>query len=118
MNLILINDKKRIKHEVITDIEFDNEIYDNSGIKDPGIAGFVMYFIEDNCLRLNQIFVRPEARGKGLGLALLKDLDKLTKKHKKEKVVIINGADENDPVYKLFIKSGLKRDGKLWEKKI
>lgn len=115
--LILIGKTKRAKITEVEDLIFDTIIYNNDGILDPNIRGFIRYDINDKGANMIQIYVRPEARKAGVGTLLLENLEKVAIKNKIKKLYIINSADENDPVYKLFIKMGyLKTAPKLWEK--
>ena len=111
---ILINKQKKITHWQ-GDV-FEGEIYDNSGILKPEIAGFLRYIIHDGSVELRQIFVDPEFRQKKLGTALVNDLFKIARKSHRDKVLIISNATEDEPFGAFCTKMGFQMTKpKTWE---
>ena len=92
---------------------FEIEIYDNSGILDKKIAGFIRYDIQDR-VELVQIYIRPKQRKKGLGRLHIKELEKIAKK---KKIIIHSGSVEGEPFHEFCKSMGFNLIApRLWEK--
>src|SRR3990167_10173444 len=109
MKIILANPKVGVKE--ITDDYFETKVYDNSGILDPKIKGFIRFDIEKDYVILHQIYVRPDCRREGIGSAMLEALKK-----QKKKIVVFTNTNESE-IFGRFIRGqGFKNvGGKKWE---
>ena len=65
VNCLLIDKGNKITFWYGEDERFEEEIYNNSGILNAQIAGFIRYIIFSDYIELKQIFVRPEERRGG-----------------------------------------------------
>ena len=119
VSCILIEKKKKIVFWYVSDEKFEKEIYDNSGILEPEIAGFIRYIIFSNHVELKQIFVRPEIRRGGYGRLLIEKLIKLAIKNKKKRIITISGSSKGEVFGDFLIRMGFTEDIHkhwIWEK--
>ena len=110
MRIILVNPKKQVTVKEITEEYFDTKVYNNSGIQDPNIIGFMR--IGKN--EFYQIYVHPDHRQKGVGTILMDKIEALSK----GKIKVHSGANEGEQFGNFLIKKGYIKEGKIWEKKI
>ena len=109
MQIIIAKEKIEVKE--INDQEFESTVYDNSGILDPEIKGFIRFTAEKDHVVLHQIYVHPDHRREGIGSKILDALKK-----KGEKIVMFTGTNEGDVFWEFIIKKGFKNAScKKWE---
>ena len=113
MQIILASLKKVIVKE-ITEEYFDTKVYNNDGIQDPNIKGFMRYGINEDSGEFYQIFVHPNHRKEGVGTLLIKELITITKKNKKNKIIVHTGTDETDIFGAFITRKGFKNLGNKW----
>jgi GNAT superfamily N-acetyltransferase len=108
MKIILAGEK--IKLQEVTDDYFETKIYNNSGILDPNIKGFIRFQKKDTIV-LNQIYVHPDQRRKGIATKMLGELKK-----QKKRIITITNTNESEIFGRFLIKEGFKDLGnKRWE---
>ena len=114
---IIIGKNKKIKH--VDDVVFETDIYDNSGILDPSIMGFIRYEIFDDHIQLIQIFIDPEERRGGYGFKLVKSLERITRKEGKKKIVTYTGMNKGDVFgdFLISMEFRITKPGR-WEKQL
>ena len=109
MKIVLANPEVNVQE--ITDDYFETKVYDNSGILDPKIKGFIRFDIEKDHIILHQIYVHPDHRREGIGSAMLEELKK-----QKKKIVTFTNTNEGEVFGSFIIKKGFKNvGGKKWE---
>ena|SRR3989344_4115966 len=114
MRIILVNPKKRVTIKEITEEYFDTKVYNNEGIQDPNIVGFMRYGINKDSGEFYQIFVHPDHRKEGIGTLLIEELIAITKKNKKNKIIVHTGTDETDIFGAFITRKGFKNLGNKW----
>src|SRR3990167_2104715 len=102
MQIILANLKK-ITVKEITEEYFDTKVYNNSGILDPKIKGFIRFTPGKETI-LHQIYVHPDHRKEGIGTKMVKVL--------KGKIVTFTNTSEGEPFWGFLTKQGFKQEGK------
>jgi|SRR3990167_6697519 len=109
MQIILANLKK-ITVKEITEEYFDTKVYNNSGILDSKIKGFIRFTAGKDII-LHQIYVHSDHRKEGVGSTMIEVL-------KKQKKKIITFSNTNDTeIFGIFlISQGFKyTENKRWE---
>src|SRR3990167_3546618 len=108
MQIIIATAKIEVKE--ISDQEFESTVYDNSGILDPKIKGFIRFTSEKDHTTLHQIYVHPNHRREGIGSKMLDALKK------KGKIVVFTNTNEGEVFGSFIIKKGFKNvSDKRWE---
>ena len=79
-------------------------------VQDGSIVGYICFWLVMDEAHLMNISIHPNRRGKGLGTAALRYLDKTCKKHGLNKIVLEVGR-RNAPARSLYKKSGFQTVG-------
>ena len=119
MQIITVDPQKRVADREITEEHFDTKVYNNDGIQDPEIIGFMRYGINEDSGEFYQIYVHPDHRKEGIGTLLVEKIIAITRKKKKMKIIVSTGTSEGETFGDFIISKGFKKtEGKRWELKV